>query len=43
MSTRVPRLPGFIIIVGYLPVVNWLCVEAGLGACGETPAPKASA
>ena len=26
MSTRVPRLPGFIIIVGSLPVVNWLCV-----------------
>jgi hypothetical protein len=26
----VSRLPGFIIIVGPLPAVNWLCVEAGL-------------
>ena len=26
MSTRVPRLPGFIIIVGSLPTVKWLCV-----------------
>ncbi len=30
MFTRVSRLPGFIIIVGPLPAVNWLCVEAGL-------------
>ena len=29
MFTRVSRLPGFIIIVGPLPAVNWLCVEAG--------------
>ncbi len=29
MFTRVLRVPGFIIIVGPLPAVNWLCVEAG--------------
>src|SRR6266851_3664872 len=29
MFTRVTRLPGFIIIVGPIPAVNWLCVEAG--------------
>ena len=41
MSTRVPRLPGFIIIVGSLPVVNWLCVEAGLRPAwtGQSPVP----
>ena len=41
MSTRVPRLPGFIIIVGSLPVVNWLCVEAGLHPAwtGHSPVP----
>ena len=29
MFTRVSRLPGFIIIVGSLPAVNWHCVQAG--------------
>ena len=41
MFTRVSRLPGFIIIVGPLPAVNWLCVEAGLRPAwtGQSPVP----
>jgi len=41
MFTRASRLPGFIIIVGHLPAVNWLCVEAGLRPAwtGQSPVP----
>ena len=41
MFTRVSRLPSFIIIVGYPPTVNWLCVEAGLRLAwtGQSPVP----
>src|ERR1039458_2382721 len=44
MFTRVSRLPGFIIIVGPLPAVNWLCVEAELRPAwtGQSPVPTQS-